>query len=450
MIVERHYDEETLISFLESPDVYAARDPHLATCTSCSDTLDAFRLMTGVLHDPVVWQTNELSEEPNLRTIATLRAFADEMSREDAEAAPIIVALLASPRATWTAQLAEHPEWRTAGVVRGLVGAADQVIASLPVDGLELTTLLTHLVAQLSAARYSGETIAKLRGAAWRQHAFALFYVGRFPEAADALEIADAAYATVTIADYDRARLDVVRTLVERALDRDEAAAAAAQASARVFREAGDLDRLASAYMVEAHMLIKAQDYRAALRLLQAAELECSAAMQVANRARLLGNIAICHGYLKHVERALHYYQLSTDIFDELGHATESVRNRMNIAAMLRDAGRVEDAAARLCEVMRDFKELGMAPEAAYSGLELSELLLLKGQYAEVEAICQAAIDYFREAGVPHGWKAMTALAYMREAAMQKRATPALARQACHYIRRLPAEPALLFLPAPD
>jgi len=42
MIVERHYDDETLIGLLGS-NLDPMRDPHLSVCSSCSDNLEAYR-----------------------------------------------------------------------------------------------------------------------------------------------------------------------------------------------------------------------------------------------------------------------------------------------------------------------------------------------------------------------------------------------------------------------
>ena len=53
MIVERHYDDETLIGLLGINE--AARDPHLAVCNTCSENLASYRAVADVLGEDAAW-----------------------------------------------------------------------------------------------------------------------------------------------------------------------------------------------------------------------------------------------------------------------------------------------------------------------------------------------------------------------------------------------------------
>src|SRR5688572_26897601 len=115
MMVERHYDDEALISLMETDR--AQSDSHLPDCAPCSEKLESFRMIADALEDGDVWDTRELRTEPPAASIARLRAFADQMSFEDTQAESILRELLAGPREEWMPRLRIHPEWRTAGVV---------------------------------------------------------------------------------------------------------------------------------------------------------------------------------------------------------------------------------------------------------------------------------------------------------------------------------------------
>src|SRR5689334_11376704 len=114
-MIERHYDDETLISLLESRR--DATDTHLPSCPPCSGKLESFRTICSDLHDADVWDKREIRTEAVPTTIATLRAFADRMADEDTKAEAILAELLAGPRDSWMPRLEFHPEWRTTGVV---------------------------------------------------------------------------------------------------------------------------------------------------------------------------------------------------------------------------------------------------------------------------------------------------------------------------------------------
>jgi hypothetical protein len=90
-----------------------------------------------------------------------------------------------------------------------------------------------------------------------------------------------------------------------------------------------------------------------------------------------------------------------------------------------------------------------MSSEAAVNSLEMAELLLARHEYSAVERLCSSAMEAFRRNGIPCTTRALTAIAYMQEAAQQRKATPALAKRVREYIRRLPDDGKLLFAPPP-
>src|SRR5438874_12501887 len=139
MIIEQHYDEEVLAEFLGEPGDAATRDKHLASCNLCQRTLASLRTTAQTLTEPAVWDKTSLSTAPRPETLAFLRGMQKSMADEDALAAVWIKELLAGPRESWAPRLAEHPEWRTGGMVRRLLKAIDEAINTVPADAVQIT-----------------------------------------------------------------------------------------------------------------------------------------------------------------------------------------------------------------------------------------------------------------------------------------------------------------------
>lgn len=454
MITEQHYDDEKIIAFLHSEHIDAAvrRDPHLKSCSVCAATLDEYRVIADTLGVDAVWDLRELKEEelPASATIANLRSFTDEMAREDAEAEVYVAQLLEGPREWWANKLRQNPHYRTAGVVRKLIEANDRALDTMPPDAVEITALAVDIAESLDIARYASDTVLKLRGAAWRERGFALFYTGRYKEAPEAVDRAEDAFRRCIVADYDLARVNTLRAITYRPLDRITEGVALLRASADVFARFGDRGRLASTRFTEVNLLLKLQDYRTALPQLLDIEREFDDVMTQDARARLTENIAYCYRELGMVEKALQAAQVAIEMFTALQTPTELARAEWLVAGLLASQGRTADAQRRFQKVLVDFEALGMSSAAALVRLDLCELLLLDQRFEEVEHCARVAMTTFEASGLSYTPRALTAISYLGESAKRKKATPKLAREVRRYIRELPERPNLLFLPPPE
>lgn len=444
-MIERHYTDEALISLIETNR--ADSDRHLPSCQPCSAKIESFRMIADALCDQETW--DRPAREPVPATIANLRAFADRMTDEDSRAEAILPKLLAGSREEWMPRLQEHPEWRTAGVVRKLIAQAYTVVVTMPPDAVETMNIATEIAEHLNPADHPSDTVARLRGAAWRDKAYALFYVGKFAEAETAIFASERHFCSCVVSEYDLARLGIVKALVLRPFERFAEASDAAVASAQTFERHGDLNRTVSARLAEVHLLVGRGTYAEAERLLLDLERQMSISTDVGTHARVLGNLA--HVYRKRgkVELAIHYYDCASALLNDIGARTETVRIRWNVAVMLAEAGKVTDACDRLRDLSREMDHLGMTSEAALAGLDVAELLLAQNRYEEVAEICRTTMEAFELAGLSYTTRALTALAYIREAATQRRADRALVRNVRDYIQKLPRQPNLLFALAP-
>lgn len=446
MSAGRHYDDETLLVLLESSDAETiSRDPHLAACSACLEVADSLRLIADSLGEADVWDPRELDETARPDTIATLRAFADEMSREDAQAAIWLKDLLDGPRESWMSKLSGHPEYRTAGMVRQLIAATDRALDTMPPDAVAMTALATDVADGIPPASYVTDTVAKLRGAAWRLHAYALFYVGSYAEAEAAIRASESHFSGCVVNEYDLGRDDIVHALIHRALDRDAEAIAVAGRAVSRLGDTGDVQRYVSAVMVQAQAQMKSLDHAGALTVLKHTCEKFADRISAQEHALLLGNMGICQRAVRDFDAAIESYRTAAMLFEDLDIPTDATRIRANIAVVLREAGRISEAAKETYEVRAAFKRLGMASDVAISGLVLAEIALERSDYSEVESLCRESMQYYEAAGLPFGPRAMTALAYVTEAARQRRLTPEAVRHVERYLRRLPSQPTLLF-----
>lgn len=446
-MIERHYDDEALISLIENNR--AAADTHLPQCAPCTEKIESFRMISDALCDEHLWDTSAIRREPVPATIANLRAFADRMSDEDTRAEAILQDLLAGSREEWMPRLNEHPEWRMAGVVRKLVAAANARVVAMPPDAVAMTAVATTISEGLDLADHPADTIARLRGAAWREKAYALFYTGQFLDAEAALSVSERHFSSCLINEYDLARLSVVRALVLRPLARLQEAVEATEYGAATFLKYADANKTVAALVTKAQLLFSRERFDEAVALLDDVERRFHGEIDALTQVVVLNNLAYGYRKVGQTDLAMSYYDMVTAIYDERGMATESTRTRWNVASIAAGHGNIADALQRYEQVARDFDHLGMTSESALVSLDRAEILLSQERFDEVERLCRYAISLFERAGLIYTSRAMTALAFIQEAAQQRTASPVLIRQVRDYLKRLPSQPNLLFAPPP-
>lgn len=445
MIGVVHYTDEHLIAMLEAGDEEAiTRNQHLRSCETCRASLDEYRSIVQVLGDKAAWDFRDLKDEPDPTTVANLRAVATSMAREDEDAERYVAALLEGARETWMPRLRAHPEWRTAGVVRKLVADAYTALTRLPLDGVEMTSLAIEIADHLVEDRYPRDTVARLRGHAWREHAYGLFYVGDFKQSLAACDRADAELSHCVVDEYDRARVGVVRALSLRPLDEIAPARSNVISAEKTFRIFGDTSRVVKAALAAAHLDFKIHDYDAAYRTLLALFRDAWERLDDENRYALAGNLGFCCSELGRYEEALTHYERARTFLATRSIA-EGTRLRWLIATLLTRCGRLNDAVEELGRLRGEFDRLDMRAEGMLVGLEMAEVLLIEGRAAVAEALCRDLCSQIEIAGLSSTSRAMTALAYLQEALSVRKATPTLVRHVRKYVERLPEEPNLVF-----
>jgi tetratricopeptide (TPR) repeat protein len=416
MMIEQHYDEEVLAGFLAEPIDSATRDRHLAGCSLCKQTLKSIRDTAGLLKQPDVWSRESFSSAPRPETLAFLRNVQQTMADEDAVAEVYVKRLLSGSRDTWAPRLAEHPEWRTAGVVRKLIAATDRYNFSSPLDAVELTRITTEIADSLSPCRSRDSLTAD----AWREHAYAQLIVGSYKEAIAAVDRADRFVSAVS--DFARARTTLMRALVLRNQENWTDAATMARRAAADFLRFGDIGKYFSARMTEAFVLYDNSQYRkAAVVYAELAPLHPQIPPQ--SLALALHNEGLCHRELGEFGLAERCFVNAVALADRLQMTLLRTKALWHLARVLMRQTRYDDALKVLNPLIAEFEELGVSHDLACASVDIAESLLALGRVDEVAGLCRRAIEFFRVSGLAYTTEAMTALAYLQEAAVAGRLT---------------------------
>jgi tetratricopeptide (TPR) repeat protein len=447
MMIEQHYDEEVLAGFLAEPIDSAARDKHLAGCSLCKRTLDSLRSSASLLKHPDVWSRQSFSNTPRPETLAFLRSVQRTMADEDAAAEIYVRQLLAGSRDTWAPRLAEHPEWRTAGMVRKLIAATDRAIDVMPADAVEITALAVDISNGLPFDGYPSNVVTGLRLAALYERSYALMYTGAYVESLAVLSSADGLDQTAG-SEFERARLDLVRVLVYRTLERRDEALIIAQSTARVFRDYDDFGRYAAARSAEAIILYHARRFREAVAIHTA--LASNNRVDGRWRAASLHNAALCYRELGDFESSIQYTLNAIEAFDKQQMVSFRVKSRWNLARLFAAQQRHAEALQILPEIQEEFRDLGMAIDVALVAVDAAEWLLALDRVSEIPDACRVAMDYFRSANLGFTEGALVALATLREAADRSTLTVAEVRDFRAYFERLPQQPHVMYASPPN
>jgi len=312
-----------------------------------------------------------------------------------------------------------HPEWRTAGMVRKLIEATDRAIETMPPDALEITSIAVEIAEGLNAARYGESTVLRLRGHAWRERAYALYFTGSYNEAVWAVERSRRAFADCGYSEFDDARSAVVSALIEGDRENYNAALASAHSAVDVFAGYGATAKVFTARRSEAIILWSLRRFREARAIYHQLEAEETTSGE---RASLCQNIAICYRELGDYETAGRYFARAMEKFAKLGMVTAIAKTRWLFGRVLLAQGRYSDALHQLRLVRDDCAAGNMAHDVALVTIDIAQALIITGRNSEVSDECRHAIDYFISSGLAATEGCMAAISLLREAAATGRA----------------------------
>jgi len=447
--VSEHYDEVALQDYLDDPDAIAGRaalERHLAACAQCRGALEELRAFDVTLSSDAVWDAAGTASSAD--TPEAVRALEALLAAEDAEAERLLRPLLGSPAIFRRAGITALPFMRTAGIVRTLCAEARQLRERQPMHALLVADAAIAIADQLSASRYPAALLDELRGNGWYERANVLRYLGRYPEALDALDISARAFGRSLVSAFTGATVDYLRSVIYVELDRYDDARRLARRSARVFRQFGENERFVHARIVEASVLFH-EDRMADARALFLSLIPIAKTFaRPETLARLFANAANCELRLGAFDSAESYLSRALSLYEALGLETGKIRTRWNIGSLRIAAGDVREGLVRLREARREFEQIGAHTDAALVTLEIVEALLSTGERRaarEAAELCSGLAESFAAVGMTGN--ALTALAFLRQAFESGQATPDLVRHIRQYIETRPDQDGHPFIP---
>lgn len=438
-----HFDDEALAQYAEGTSPLAADiESHVPACDVCSTRVSAHRSVVETLRSAEAWESDP---SPPRHLVLDVVAFANRAKQEEEHARQLCEEILTGPSAWWPQRLRKAKDANTAGMVKELLERMRQMIQASPTNALQVTTLAIDVAHALDVSEYPCDYVVKLRAEAFRDHAYVLSFLGRYPEALALAERSKRLFDQVPLPEYDLARLALVKASILRYMDRVPEAIELAREAASTFQRFGDASRHAGARIWEANCIFEHGNVNEALSIWSS--LQDSTSIDDVTRVQLIYNIALCHRELGQFETAATHLHRAAAEFDLLGMTAHATQSRNNLGQTLLAAGRARDAVLVLRQTWREFEQQDMIADAGLAALQLAEALLVLGDSSEVAAICRDLIARFTAAGMTS--RAITALSFLREAVAIGQATPSLVRHVHDFMRELPAERPHLFAPSP-
>lgn len=438
-----HFDDDTLFRYAEgTSDNSGEIETHVSACGECSNRVGGHRAVVDALRNADVWHDDPPAPRQFVLDVMTFAARAKE---EDERARILCDEILSGPSSWWPQRLRKAEGAQTAGMVKELLERMRQTLETSPAAALQVTALAIDVAHALDVTAYPCDYVVKLRAQAFRDHAYVLSFMGRYPEALDFADRAKRLFDQVPLPEYDLARLALVRASILRCIDRVPEAVSLARQASETFRKYGDMSRWSTARMWEGACVLESGRVEDALEMFKS--LESESALDDTSRVRLINSIAVCYRQLSQFDTAAVYLKRAAEEFALLGMETEATRSRNSLGQTLLAAGHAREAIPVLRQTWREFEQLDLVADAALAALQLAEAMLHTGNATEVAAICRDLIARFTAAGMTS--RAITALSFLREAVAIGQATPSLVRHVYDFMRELPAERPRLFALAP-
>ena len=442
-----HIPESELAVFAFDPDVMpeprrSIINRHTAECASCRSTLDFFAVAEDDLSDVDVWEPVMGSA-----TREALMSYAERIADEDREAEEVLKPLFDAPaQAAWL-NLNTKRRFLSGGVARRLSAHAHNICQNEPLDALTFADAAISVAEALPDETYPAKAVYELRGTAWKERANAQRFLGQCPEALESLLRAERAYKRLTSPSLGLSTVAYVRACVFCDQQRLDEAAGMAERAEHGFAHLGDDDRRMTALYLRATIKFEARSLGDAAALFhQVIDYgeSMNSSLWIARGSSSLGKCEVHRGNLG--EASMHFHK-ALALFREIGMANEKLSAEWGIAKVLLQGGKRSEAMRRLRDVAAEFEARGKVTDAALVGLDIADTLLALGQTQQIVELSTRLFRVFTNAGMLTG--ALTALAYLKEAAAAGTLTLDGVQAVRSFLRLAERQPALLFVPPP-
>jgi tetratricopeptide (TPR) repeat protein len=465
-MTDGHLSDKELIIYADAPESLTgleAIDAHLDDCGQCWAQVEEYRTIAAEVLKPQVWALsgdrgedvehagedveNAGEDVEETAEQAALRDYQERLRREDADAERLLTSILATPFRFHVAKLVRRQWLRTGGVVRLLCRRAHAEVDNEPLFALNLAEAAVVFAERLPDDYYPAEVVYDLRGTAWKEYATACRYLARFRDALAALTRAERAYRHLLAPTISVGTVELARAGILWRMEQYDEALRSVRSSSELFVTAGDTLRYLSSKEVEAvilHRMGAFEAARAAYVTLYEGGNNVGDADMVARAAQNLGTLFVERG---DVGQASLYFLEALQLTEGLKLKARAARARWCIGWVALVAGDYSGAEKRLRASEGEIAALGMVDDVDKVKLHLAEALLMQERFAEVESLAAGLVSRFSDAGLVTG--ALTAAAFLREAAAARTLTRRQVRHVREYLTQVRENPALLFVPAP-
>jgi len=344
----------------------------------------------------------------------------------------------------WLARIRATAGAATEEASRELVDAAFPLLDRQPARAEKLYAAAIALTERLAGS--PAPLVAALRGYAEKGRANALRMLGRYREAMHVLidaeqHFVDARYCALEIGEVRYARAG---TLFK--MEKWPEAQADARQARQIFEEERDHTRAIHAQVVEGCVLIERGDLEAGRALLVSLRKPLEGKSHRGTLAGVYMNLASCDRRRQEPAIARHWLRRAMQLFRELGMTSELARARWCEAKITIIEGDRHRGMRELRAAMRDFERLSMPADAGFVALDLLEQLIAEGSGAnEAAKLARSLAELFMAAGA--NVSAAKAVAYLRDAALARKADAPLVAYVRRYIHRAVTDPDRPFQP---
>lgn len=415
-----------------------------AQCATCRTSLDFFSVVTAEdLADVELWEPEATWRDED----DPMRAYIERLEAEDREADEFLEQkqLLASPTKMAFINVQRDKRLLTGGIVRRLIAHANKIHEDEPLEAVTFADTAILIAETLPENVYPWSALFELRGAAWTERARALFVAGQFAAAFEALRHAERAYRQLRSPGFGLSSLALLRAGILCEQDRLDEAAAWAERAESGFAHLGQDERRMRAVFLRGSITYEAGDISTVIKLFQQV-LEYGEAVNsprwIARASYAIGNCEVDRKNLG--EASLHFHRALV-IFREIGPDRERLATEWGLARVVLHGGDRIEAIRRLRSVAVELEKRSMVTDAALVRLDIVEALLAAGETKQIADIATRLFLVFKNAGMITG--ALTAIAYMKEAAAAGKLTTEGVKAVRTYLRRSSRQPELAFEP---
>jgi tetratricopeptide (TPR) repeat protein len=373
---------------------------------------------------------------------ARLREFAEtgrRLVQERRDAPGIVDPLLRNTlRSNWSV-LAELPELQTVGALERLGNLFAEWLTRDAVHANAVAELAVSVSEAMPDDAYPAVVIGQVRAHAWKDLGKALRFLGRNHEAIGAFETAEehleVGYGPLA---HDRAivRFNLAMSLQE--VERFEESQRLLAECKQDFREHRDMRNVILCGLAEGVLQQRLRRYREA-REIYLLLLASSREIDKESLASIHHTVGLCSIELGDYAEAEENFAYAITLFRELRQPLYVIQVELGRGRLFIRSGDPAKGVFHLSRLRLDFLRRSMHEEAGICGLEMVEGHLLLNQPEKAETLARTIVSEFTLAGL--STRAITALGYLTEAIMVRKASTKLVSDVREYIVSLRTSP---------